>query len=67
MIPTIENPMHDHYYVFRHFAINVCNSHFPIHYPGSIRMIVGMHTHIERPLIQSLSPPATIPAIQPAR
>ena len=54
MIPTIENPMHDYYYVFRHFAMNACNHHYPIHLPGSIRLVIGLHTVVERPLMQAL-------------
>lgn len=57
MIPTPENPMHDHYYVFSQFALNDCNHHYPVHLPGSIRLVIGLHTHIETPLLRAITAP----------
>lgn len=57
MYPTIQDPRHDDYYIFRDFAMNACNHHYPIHNPGSIRLIIGLHTIIERPLKRALTAP----------
>lgn len=62
MTPTTERSMRDHYHILNGYAISVGNRYCKTNLPGSVRIIVGMHTHITKPLWDSLtSPPSPLP------
>jgi len=57
MHPTAEESMHDHYHILRDFSLSIGNRYGTTLLPGTMKIIVGLHAHLERRTMRALATP----------